>query len=745
MNTHVFRVRGMHCASCETAIAKLLTKIPEVTRVEVSFAAEKATIVTGAKTFSVDQANVLLQPLGYELLAKEAIAKTEPQTDQLLALEEQRQKVAFVLPLAIVVFVAMGWDILARFFQFVPNNPLPMEVGNIFFLALATVVLFWAGASFVRAVGIFVRHRAANMDTLIGIGTLSAYVYSAVVTLLPTVRERLALPEYTYFDVTIVVIGFVLLGKYLEARSKWQTGEAIERLMRLQAKTATVIRDGKEQEISIEDVRVGESIRVKPGEKIPVDGVITQGETSIDESMITGESLPVDKKVGDAVVGATINKQGSILFRATKIGADTALSHIIALVERAQSSKAPIQAIADRISGIFVPIVLGIATLSFVVWIVVGSSFIGTSSAISLGLLSFVGVLVIACPCALGLATPTAMIVGIGKGAERGIFVKDAEQLERLSAISTVVFDKTGTITSGTPEVTDVGVIGGKRSEEEILVLAASLEAFSEHPLAQAILRKTPFSERMPVANFQALEGVGVQGVIDEKKIVVRKPTLKEAKEHEVIRRLQEQGKTVVLVTIEDRLIGYIAMSDTVKAGAREAIRQLERMGIASVMITGDNDRAAKYIADQVGIRTVLAEVLPQEKSAEIQKLQKKGERVAMIGDGINDAPALVQAHVGIAMATGTDVAIESAGVTLLGGDIEKVPQAIRLARLTMRTVRQNLFWAFIYNAIGIPVAAGALYPVFGIHLNPVFAGAAMAFSSVSVVTNSLRLKMKKL
>lgn len=763
MITQTFRVHGMHCASCQTIIAKEVKKLSGVETCDVNFATEKASVQMASGPVPIEQINERLKPLGYHFAPEEKTALKEQKEgahemdhaehlglhqskqDKIEELEEQKGKVQFVLPVALLIFVFMMWDILARLLQSIPNLPLPMELFNIFSLILATIVIFWAGKPFIQGALTFARYRVANMDSLIGIGTLAAYLYSTLITLFPSIRERLGVPEYTYFDVTIVVIGFVLLGKYLEARSKLRTGEAIEKLIGLQAKTALVIRNGKEEEIPVDQVQVGELIRVKPGAKIPVDGEIMEGSTSIDESMVTGESVPVDKQVSDMVIGSTINKQGSIVIKATKIGADTVLSQIISMVERAQGSRAPIQALADRISGIFVPVVLVIAVAAFVVWVTVGSVFLGFSTAFSLGLLSFVGVLVIACPCALGLATPTAIIVGVGKGAEQGILIKDAESLERLSKVTTVVFDKTGTITRGTPEVTDVVAWDSAYNEKNLLQIAASLEAYSEHPLAQAVIRRAGEMPLSKVTQFQAREGVGVEGKLDGKAVMVRKPTEHDSSTHEEIRRLQSQGKTVVIVLVEKQEIGLIAISDTMKDGAKEVIHRLQGMGLKTVMLTGDNQRAGAYIAKQVGIDTVLAEVMPEQKASKIQELQKAKQRVVMVGDGVNDAPALVQADVGIAMATGTDVAIESAGMTLLGGDIAKIPQAIRLARFTMRTVRQNLFWAFIYNLVGIPLAAGVLYPFLGILLNPIFAGLAMAFSSVSVVGNSLRLKTKKL
>lgn len=745
-------VKGMHCASCAAIITKKVSKLPGVNDVSVNFATEKASITFDPTKIAVQDMNHEIEKLGYGLedtnhedhSAHTGINQSkEEKAKELLALQA---KTLFVLPIALSIFVLMMWDIAGRTLSYIPNLPLPMALFNLISMLLATVVLFWVGQPFLRGVVTFVRHRVANMDTLIGIGTLAAYLYSLIITLLPQLTEIFKLPDYTYFDVTIVVIGFVVFGKYLETRSKFRTGEAIEKLLNLQAKTALVWRDGIELEVPIAEVHLGDIIVVKPGSKIPVDGKIIEGQSSIDESMISGESLPVDKKIGDLVIGATLNKQGSFKFSATKVGNDTLLSQIIRMVEEAQGSKAPIQALADKVSGIFVPVVLGIALLSLAMWLTIGVSFLGFSTALSYGILSFVGILVIACPCALGLATPTAIIVGVGKGAEYGILIKNAEALEKLSKVDTVVFDKTGTITTGKPEVTEIVSLRNDWDEARILELAASLEKLSEHPLAESIVQKAQEQKisLLQVDNFKAHEGVGVSGKINNQTISIHKPNSKEIQDN-IIQTLQSQGKTVVILEVDNISVGVLALSDTLKPEAKSAIAKLHNKGIKVVMLTGDNHLAAQYIAAQANIDTVIAEVLPQEKAGKIKELQAQGKKVAMAGDGINDAPALVQADVGIAMATGTDIAIESAGITLLNGDIAKLSQAFELSRGTIRTVKQNLFWAFIYNIIGIPIAAGILFPIWGIILNPIFAGLAMAGSSVSVVLNSLRLKTKKL
>ena len=760
MKKNTFAVIGMHCASCSAIITKTLQKIEGVKEAQVNYAAEKAQVTFDENIVSLEVMNTAVAKYGYTLASSgnntskvdfQAVdhmnhSSTDTSEDvKKHDMKMQQDKTAFVFPLALGIFVVMMWDIAGRTFAAVPNLPLPMELFNIVSLILATVVMFWIGRPFIDGVTRFIRYRVANMDTLIGIGTLTAYLYSAVITLLPTLRERFQLPDYTYFDVVIVVIGFVTLGKYLETRSKEKTGEAIKKLLNLQAKTALVLREGKEVEIPISAVAVGETIIVKPGEKIPVDGVIIEGTTSIDESMITGESIPIDKKTGDVVIGATMNKQGSFTFSATKVGTDMMLSQIIRMVEDAQGSRAPIQATADKISSVFVPTVLAIAFLSLAAWILIGTAFLGQSLAISYGILSFVGVLVIACPCALGLATPTAIIVGVGKGAEYGILVKDAESLELLSQVDTVVLDKTGTLTNGTPVVTDVVVLDTTYNETALLTLAGSVEKKSNHPLAQAIVLKaiSRQGDFPQVTNFEMQEGIGVTATVLDKNISIHKP---DKDEHDpALKQLEAAGKTVIIIDINGKRAGLIALSDTLKDESVLAVRSLQAQGIDVIMLTGDNEGVAKSIAKEAGIATVIAGVLPGEKAGKVRALQAEGKVVAMVGDGINDAPALMQANVGIAMATGTDIAIESAGVTVLHGDLRKIVQAITLSQATMRTVKQNLFWAFIYNVVGIPVAAGLLFPFWGIILNPVFAGLAMAFSSVSVVSNSLRLKTKKL
>jgi Cu+-exporting ATPase len=580
------------------------------------------------------------------------------------------------------------------------------------------------------------------MNTLIAVGTSAAYFYSVVAALFPGLFTAAGVEPHLYFDTSALIIALILLGRYLETRARGQTSEAIKRLIGLNPKTAVVIRDGEEKEIPVEEVQVSDIIVVHPGERIPVDGIVRQGYSSVDESMITGESIPVDKKVGDEVIGATINKTGSFQFEATRVGKDTTLARIIRLVDEAQGSKAPIQRLADVIASYFVPAVIGIAVVTFIIWY-----FVGPPPALTLAILNFVAVLIIACPCALGLATPTAIMVGTGKGAENGILFRSGEALERAHRINTVLLDKTGTLTRGEPAVTDVLAIASF-SEEEVLRLAASAERVSEHPLGEAIV-KAASEKRLKtsaVSDFTALPGLGVEASVDRKKLLLG--NLKLMKERgislnglgEKAEKLFGAGKTVMFLALNSKAVGLIALADTLKPNAREAVQAIQQMGIETVMITGDNRRTAEAIAREAGIKRVLAEVLPEHKAAEVKKLQD-GRVVAMVGDGINDAPALAQAHVGIAMGTGTDVAMESAGVTLVKGDLRGIVRARQLSRGTMRNIRQNLFFAFIYNALGVPVAAGVLYPVFGLLLSPSVASAAMSFSSVSVITNALRLR----
>jgi len=710
--TRVFTIRGMHCVSCSRTIQRTITKLSGVSDCQVNYATSKAQISYDPRHTGLADFNREIGRLGYVLEIH----------DHAPDLKSQKLRVLITFPLALLVFFSM-------------LLPLPMMVFNYVLFILATLVLFWAGRPFLTALVRFVRFRVANMDTLVGMGTLTAYIYSTAVLFLPPVKKFLDAGDYLYFDVTIVVIGFILLGKFLEARSKQKTGQALEKLVGLQVKTALVVRDGREMDLPIGDVVVGDILIVKPGQKIPVDGKIISGSSSVDESLVTGESLPVDKQVGDTVIGATMNFHGSFRMTADRVGTDTLLAQIIKLVSEAQNSRAPIQRLADQISAFFVPAVLLISIAVFVVWLVFGS--------VSLALTGFVGVLVIACPCALGLATPTAIIVGVGQAARQGILVKDAASLEKFAGIDFVVLDKTGTLTSGHPAVTDL-VVTGKSSPQDILGRLASLEKLSEHPLAKAIVEKAVSDQLsfLPVDHFSIIEGKGLTGQINGTTYYAGNLTLvrelKLSPDTDILEKFTSRGATPIIFMDQKNILAYVAVADTLKSDAKSAISALHRLGIKVAMLTGDHRQTAAHIASQLGIDQVFAEVLPADKAGEINRLKKSGFTVAMVGDGINDAPALAAADVGVAMGTGTDIAIDSAGIILLGGHISKLPQSVRLARATMKIIKQNLFWAFIYNLIGIPLAAGNL-------LSPAIAGAAMAFSSVSVVANSLRLKTFKI
>jgi Cu2+-exporting ATPase/Cu+-exporting ATPase len=661
-----------------------------------------------------------------------------------------RKKVLSVIPLAAFSIFLMTWELLAQF-GIVPTIPyIWQEFFHHLLPIFATYTLFVVGKPYLLGFYRFLRYGKANMDSLIGIGTSAAFLYSFIVTAFEETLRPFINVEHTYYDVTIVVITFIALGKYLEARSKIKTGDAIEKLLNLQAKTALVIRDGKEIEIPIQEVVMGDVVTVKPASKIPVDGVIVDGSSFVDESMLTGEPMPIEKQRGDSVAAGTMNTSGAFTFRATKVGSETMLAHIIKMVGEAQGSKAPIQALADKISAVFVPIVIVLSFLSLGAWLVFGIPTLGFSHALSFGLVSFVSILVIACPCALGLATPTAIIVGVGKGAKEGILIKDAATLEKLHKVTTIIVDKTGTITKGKPELVSVET-SGDMEEKDLVKVLASLESLSEHPIAHAILSyaKENSLTAEKVKGFEMMKGKGVKGEVAGIEYFAGNAKLMAdlglTYDIKTIEKQTTQGNTPIFLATKEAVVGIAMVADALKPEAKQAVNDLHKLGIKVVMLTGDDKNTAQAIANQVSIDEVVAEVLPQDKMDKVKALQAKGEVVAMAGDGVNDAPALAQADVGIAMATGTDVAIESAGITLLGGDISKLAKAVHLSRITMSTIKQNLFWAFIYNIIGIPLAGGLFYPFFGWLLNPIFAGLAMAFSSVSVVSNSLRLKTKKL
>jgi len=747
-------VKGMHCASCAFIVEDTLKKQKGVKSAQVNFGTEKAKIEYDNSQNNLENLSSSLKEHGYSLEIQNDMQHenhmNHSKQEVLTELEEVKNKMLISIPLITFSAIAMVWDILGSYNYLPKMSYSTKEFFHHVLPLLATYMLFVVGNVYLKGILKFIKTKIANMDTLVGIGTLTAYLYSAVVLAFEDYLKQFINTEHTYYDVTIIVIGFITLGKYLEAKSKARTGESLKKLIGLQAKTALVERNGEKIEIPIEEVKVDEIIHIKPGSKIPVDGIIIEGSSSIDESMITGEPIPVDKRANDFVIGATINKQGYLVIKATKVGKETVLSQIVNMVEEAQGSKAPIQNLVDKISAIFVPTVLILAVSTLIIWLIVGLTIMPFNEALSIGLLGFVGILVIACPCALGLATPTAIIVGTGKGAENGILVKDAESLEKLSKVNTIVLDKTGTITKGKPEVTDI-ITFENNIEKDILRILASLEEHSEHPLAHAIVEKA-IHEKInleKVENFKIIEGKGLTGEISNIKYSAGNRILLEDLRIETnleqAEELSKQGKTVIFLTNESKILAIVGISDTLKENSKETITELHKLGVKVVLLTGDNKSAAEYIAKLVGIDEVKAEVLPIQKAEKIKELQVNNQIVAMVGDGINDAPALAQADIGIAMSTGTDIAIESAQITLLKGDISKLLKAIKLSKFTMRAIKQNLFWAFVYNIFGIPLAAGLLYPFYGITLNPVFAGIAMGLSSVSVVSNSLRLKLKKL
>jgi len=741
----IFPVGGMTCASCVARVEEALSSVPGVISASVNLASEKATVEYLEGTGLADMRRAV-KDAGYELGPEaQALEDVTTAAQREIRVLRNRFIIAAILTAAIM---ALGWG--------------PSFVGKSYLLwALATPVQFWAGLRFYRGAWGALKHRTSDMNTLIALGTSVAYFYSMITVILPSLFATGVLEPHLYFDTSAAIITLILLGRFLEARARGQTSAAIKKLIGMQPKTAVIIREGEQREIPVEEVQVGDIILVRPGEKVPVDGVVRQGYSSVDESMITGESIPVEKKVGDEVIGATINKMGSLEIEASKVGKDTTLAHIVRMVEEAQGSKAPIQRLADVIASYFVPAVIGIAVVTFIIWYLVGPA-----PALTFAFLNFVAVLVIACPCALGLATPTAIMVGTGKGAEHGILIRNGEALERAHQINTVLLDKTGTLTRGKPVVTDI-ISTHSFSQEEVLQLAASAEHNSEHPLGEAVV-KAALEKKLglsPSSDFNAIPGQGIEAVVEGKKLSLG--NLKLMKEQgfslngleKEAAELLEGGKTVMFLGRDSQVAGIIALADTLKPGAREALQALRKMGIETAMLTGDNRRTAEAIAREAGIDRVLAEVLPEHKAGEVKKLQEEGKVVAMVGDGINDAPALAQADIGIAIGTGTDVAVETGDITLISGDLTGVATAISLSKRTMRTIKQNLFWAFAYNTALIPIAAGVLYLVFGntgvpsgLHfvlgeygfLNPILAAAAMAASSITVVSNSLRLRRFK-
>jgi len=746
----------MHCASCASIIERIIKKLEGVENISVNNGTERARVSFDESKASLYIFNQKLNPLGYTLEAesrgkeKEHSRIDELKQEKLKELSEMRAGVLGALPIAAISIFIKTWDILGK------HNIVPMMSETIFkfshdlLLVFATLILVTIGKPYLLGLYRFFRYGKANSDTLVGLGTLVAFLYSFIVSAFDKVLAPYLNVSYVYYDVTIVVITFVALGKYLEARSKMKTGDAVEKLLGLQAKTALVIRNNMEVEIPMDQVAVGDIIVIKPGQKIPVDGIIVDGTSFVDESMLTGEPIPVKKTYNEQVAAGTINTTGTFNFRATKIGSETLLAHIIKMVEEAQESKAPIQALVDKISSVFVPVALVLAIIAFGSWLYFGIPIFGFGKALGFALMSFVGVLVIACPCALGLATPTAIIVGVGKGARNGILVKDAATLETLFKAHIVVFDKTGTITKGKPELIKIENKSDK-TDEEVLAILATLENKSEHPIAHAIMNYTQEKGIMfkNIEQFEIIKGKGLKGIIEGREYFAgNTKILSDLNIAFDVKYLEEEtrkGQTPVILSDRKSILAIIYVADQIKSDARETISKLHKLGKKVAMLTGDNRNTGEYIGSLVGIDEVIAEVMPEDKLRIIKELQSKGNIVAMAGDGVNDAPALAQADVGIAMGTGTDVAIDSAGITLLGGDISKLVKAVKLSKMTMAGIRQNLFWAFIYNIIGIPLAGGLFYPIFGWLLSPAFAGFAMAMSSVSVVSNSLRIKTKKL
>ena len=730
------KIEGMHCASCVVRVEKALQKLPGVLEATVNLNLEEAKVSFIPELVSVADMKVTIGEIGYQVVEeKDTNLNDWDKVHKQKSYDTLKEKLIFAITLTLPVLI------LSMF----PQLPLLREISQqtrwIILFVLTTPVVLFSGGQFYTSAWKTFRHLAADMNTLIAIGTGSAYIYSVLNTIFPVLFPQAL--RHVYYDTAAVIITLILFGRLLEARAKGRTSEAIKRLLGLQPKTARVIRNGKETDISIREVQVGDIIRVRPGEKIPVDGLIQEGRSVVDESMISGEPIPVAKNQGDSVIGGTVNKTGSFLFIASRVGKNTVLAQIVKLVQNAQASKAPIQRLADIIAGYFVPVVIMIAIVTFLIWLI-----FGPAPQLTYALITFITVLIIACPCALGLATPTSIMVGTGRGAELGILIKSAESLETAHKITSVILDKTGTVSVGKPEVTDLVPINGY-AEDELLSLAASLEKTSEHPLGEALLKKA--EERKltltTAQDFQAIPGLGIKGTVNSKNVIIGNEKLMQDLEvdfSDVVRvqtELLNSGKSVMFVAVDKIVAGIVAVADPLKPESMSAIRRLKESGLKTYMITGDNPKVARIIAGQLGIDEFYAEVLPDEKAKYVKSLQENGEIVAMVGDGINDAPALAQADVGIAIGTGTDIAIEASDITLIRGDLNGVAVALELSQAMIRNIKQNLFGSFFYNSLGIPIAAGVLYPFFGILLSPIIAAAAMAASSVTVVSNALRLK----
>ncbi|MCT7963571.1 heavy metal translocating P-type ATPase [Laspinema sp. D1] len=744
MENATMKLRGMSCASCASNIEEAIRSVPGVETCNVNFGAEQASVTynpsqtdVAAIQDAVDAAGYSALPMQDDVLAPEDDAERQARQSE----NQDLTRKVWVSGIISAVIVIGSLPAMTG----LPIPFIPMWLHHPWLqLVLTTPVLFWAGRSFYINAWKALKRHTATMDTLVAIGTGAAYLYSLFPTFSPQWFISQGLKPDVYFEAASVIVALLLLGRLLENRAKGQTSEAIRSLMGLQAKTARVIRNGREVDIPIAEVALGDVILVRPGEKIPVDGEIIDGSSTIDEAMVTGESVPVKKQPGHEVIGATINKTGSFKFRATRVGKDTFLAQIVKLVQQAQGSKAPIQRLADRVTGWFVPVVIAIAIATFIIWY----NIMGN---VTMALITTVGVLIIACPCALGLATPTSIMVGTGKGAENGILIKGADSLELAHKLQTVVLDKTGTITQGKPTVTEFITVNGTANGNELklLRLAASVERNSEHPLAEAVVQyaQSQGAELADSREFEAHAGSGVQGYVSNQWVQIgthrwmNELGIDTSSLQPPWDRLEYLGKTVIWIAVNGKIEGIMGIADAVKPSSVVAIRTLQKMGLEVVMLTGDNRRTAEVIAQEVGIKRVIAEVRPDQKVAQIENLQAEGKIVAMVGDGINDAPALAQADVGMAIGTGTDVAIAASDITLISGDLQGIVTAIQLSRATIQNIKQNLFFAFVYNVAGIPIAAGILFPIFGWLLNPIIAGAAMAFSSVSVVTNALRLR----
>jgi len=737
-------ISGMSCASCAAKIEKALNEDPDVISASVNFASEEASVEYTPSAGVAESLKKVITALGYKVLEAESGEDLMGQKERASRAEYMalRNKifVGAILSISILIMTHPGVTGLNRVFGFSRQTWFVLQ----FIFALP--VQLWCGWQFYSGAIASARHKTTDMNTLITVGTSSAFIYSMAATFAPSLFTSSGFTPEVYFDTSAIIIVLILTGRLLEARAKGRTGAAIKKLMGMRARTARVERDGAELEITVEEVLPGDIVLVRPGEKIPVDGVVVEGHSTIDESMISGESMPVTKKEGDTVIGATVNGTGSISFRAEKVGSETALAQIIRMVEEAQGSKPPIARLADLIASYFVPVVIGIAVVTFIIWY-----FFGPAPSLTYAMLNFVAVLIIACPCALGLATPTSIMVGTGRGAENGILIKGGEALETAYKLTAIVLDKTGTLTEGRPSVTDIVAAGGF-TEDEILFYFASAEKSSEHPLGEAIVREAD-SRGIKLSKpdkFEAVPGKGIRAVVNGKEILLgnrafmRESDVDAGSLEEDDKRLADEGKTPMYAAIDNKPAGIISVADKLKENSKEAVAALRKMGLEVVMITGDNSRTAKAIGAEIGLTRVLAEVLPEDKAQEVKKLQAEGKKVSMVGDGINDAPALAQADIGIAIGTGTDVAMEASDITLIGGDLRSIVTAIALSRATIRNIRQNLFWAFFYNTILIPLAAGVLYPAFGILLSPVFAAAAMGLSSVTVLSNALRLRWFK-